>query len=49
MGKCVKSRPMYRGRSLCPGYGKPMHTTGVLNKYWNAVDLGIEPVIKEFR
>ena len=46
MGKCVKSRPMYRGRSLCPGYGKPMHTTGVLNKYWNAVDLGIEPVLK---
>ena len=46
MGKCVKSRPMYRGRSLCPGYGKPMHTTGVLNKYWNAVALGIEPVLK---
>ena len=46
MGKCVKSRPMYRGRSLCPGYGKPMHTTGVLNKHWNTVVGGIEPVLK---
>jgi len=37
---------MYRGRSLCPGYGKPMHTTGVLNKHWNTVVGGIEPVLK---
>lgn len=46
MGKCVKSRSMYKGRSLCPGYGKPMHTTGVLNKHWNTVARGIEPVLK---
>ena len=46
MGKCVKSRSMYKGRSLCPGYGKPMYTTGVLNKHWNSVAGGIEPVFK---
>lgn len=46
MGKCVKSRPMYRVRGQGAGYGKQMHTTGLVNEYWNSVALGVGPRLK---